>query len=79
MHLRNAPTQLMRGLGYGHDYRYDHDYPDAIAPGQAYLPQALRGQDFYQPSERGLEARIRERLLWIRAHRQSPNESKTHA
>lgn len=79
MHLRNAPTQLMRGLGYGHDYRYDHDYPDAIAPGQAYLPQALRGQDFYQPSERGLEARIRERLLWIRAHRQSPNEPKTHA
>ncbi len=79
MHLRNAPTQLMRGLGHGHDYRYDHDYPDAIAPGQAYLPQALRGQDFYQPSERGLEARIRERLLWIRAHRQSPNESKTHA
>ncbi|WP_437559807.1 replication-associated recombination protein A [Acidithiobacillus sulfuriphilus] len=79
MHLRNAPTQLMRGLGYGHDYRYDHDYPDAIAPGQVYLPQALRGQDFYQPSERGLEARIRERLLWIRAHRHPPNESKTHA
>ena len=79
MHLRNAPTQLMRGLGYGQDYRYDHDYPDAIAPGQAYLPQALHGQHFYQPSERGLEARIRERLLWISAHRQSPNESKTHA
>lgn len=79
LHLRNAPTQLLRGLGYGQDYRYDHDYPDAIAPEQLYLPQALRGQHFYQPSDRGLEARIRERLLWIRAHRQSPNESKTHA
>ncbi|MHB1532655.1 replication-associated recombination protein A [Acidithiobacillus sp.] len=79
LHLRNAPTQLLRGLGYGQDYRYDHDYPDAIAPEQTYLPQALRGQQFYQPSDRGLEARIRERLLWIRAHRQSPNESKTHA
>jgi putative ATPase len=64
--LRNAPTALMKGLGYGADYRYDHDEPDAHAAGQQYLPDALRGTRFYQPSARGLEIRIAEKLAQLR-------------
>jgi putative ATPase len=62
MHLRNAPTRLMKDLGYGQGYRYDHDEPDARAAGQEYLPEALRGTRFYAPTPRGLEAKIAERL-----------------
>jgi putative ATPase len=64
--LRNAPTALMKELGYGADYRYDHDEPDAHAAGQQYLPDALRGTRFYQPSARGLEIRIAEKLAQLR-------------
>ncbi len=64
LHLRNAPTKLMRELGYGREYRYDPDDPEGVAP-QHYLPDALRGQRFYQPGESGEEAMVAERLRRI--------------
>lgn len=67
LHLRNAPTGLMRALGYGHDYRYPHDEPDGYAAGQTYLPTELPAIRFYTPTTRGLEARIAERLEHLRA------------
>ncbi|MGZ5092993.1 MAG: replication-associated recombination protein A [Burkholderiales bacterium] len=65
-HLRNAPTRLMQQLGYGREYRYAHDEPDAYAAGEQYLPEGMRGQKFYEPTPRGLEGRIRERLDELR-------------
>ncbi len=61
LHIRNAPTGLMKDLGYGKDYRYAHDFEDAYVP-QEYLPDALKGQSFYNPTERGYEKIIRERM-----------------
>jgi putative ATPase len=61
-HLRNAPTRLMQQLGYGREYRYAHDEPDAYAAGERYLPEGMPDTRFYEPTPRGLEARIRERL-----------------
>jgi len=69
MHLRNAPTKLMKGLGYGKDYQYDHEREDGIAYEQQCLPESLRGREFYQPTERGLEGKIREKVDAIRAAR----------
>lgn len=66
VHLRNAPTALMKDLGYGKDYRYAHDEIDAFAAGESYLPEALTGQQFYQPVERGMEIKIGERLAQLR-------------
>ncbi len=66
MHLRNAPTKLMKGLGHGSGYRYAHDEGDGFAAGEQYLPDGLVGQTFYQPVPRGLEARIAERLAELR-------------
>jgi putative ATPase len=66
LHLRNAPTELMRELGYGKDYRYAHDYPEAYAP-QEYLPEELRGRRFYRPGRSGREPEIAERMaFWAR-------------
>lgn len=79
LHLRNAPTKLLKTLDYGKEYQYDHDYPDAIAPGQEYFPSALAGTRFYEPSERGLELRIQERLRWIGSRRATAEEKKPHA
>ena len=62
VHLRNAPTQLMKSMDYGADYRYAHDEPGAYAAGEAYLPPELTRERFYQPVDRGLEQRIREKL-----------------
>ena len=67
LRLRNAPTRLMKGLGYGKGYRYAHDEADAYAAGERYLPDDMPDTRFYEPSERGLEARIRERLAELRA------------
>jgi putative ATPase len=61
MHIRNAPTRLMDELGYGKDYRYPHDDPDGIVEGD-YLPDAVRGARYYEPTERGYEATIKVRL-----------------
>ncbi len=67
MHLRNAPTGLMKGLGYGENYRYAHDEAGAYAAGECYFPEELAGQRYYQPSDRGLEAKIKARLERLRA------------
>jgi putative ATPase len=61
LHLRNAPTPLMKRLGYGKDYRYPHEYPGHITP-QQYLPDRLHGRRYYEPSENGTEKEIGERL-----------------
>ena len=66
-HLRNAPTRLMKELGHGHDYRYAHDEPEAYAAGECYFPEALAGRRYYCPTDRGLEARIAEKLDHLRA------------
>ena len=56
LHIRNAPTRLMKELGYGKGYRYAHDEPDAYAAGRRYLPEGMPAVEWYQPTERGLEA-----------------------
>lgn len=66
MHLRNAPTKLMKDLDYGKGYRYAHDEEGGFAAGERYLPDGLEGQIFYQPVERGLEIRIAEKLRELR-------------
>jgi putative ATPase len=66
LHLRNAPTRLMKQLGYGSGYRYAHDEPDGVAAGESYWPDGVPPQRFYEPVERGVEQRIRERLAQLR-------------
>ncbi|MDR3055817.1 MAG: replication-associated recombination protein A [Zoogloeaceae bacterium] len=66
-HLRNAPTKLMKELGYGKTYRYAHDEPEAYAAGETYLPAGMAEPDWYKPTPRGLEAKIREKLAHLRA------------
>ena len=64
LHIRNAPTKLMKELDYGKDYKYAHDYADAYVP-QEYLPEKIQGQIFYQPKETGFEKTIKERInVW---------------
>jgi putative ATPase len=62
MHLRNAPTRLMKELGYGKGYRYAHDEEGAYAAGENYFPEGMRPGEWYRPTDRGLEAAIREKL-----------------
>ncbi len=66
MHLRNAPTKFMKEIGYGEGYRYAHDEEDAFAAGEVYLPKELQRQQYYQPEERGLEAKIKQHLNILR-------------
>ena len=66
-HLRNAPTRLLESLGHGGGYRYAHDEPDAYAAGERYLPDALQHKRYYEPTGRGLEGRIAEKLRQLRA------------
>jgi len=66
MHLRNAPTRLMRELGYGEGYRYAHEEEGAFAAGETYLPDGMAPQRWYEPTDRGLEQRIGERLQELR-------------
>ena len=66
LRIRNAPTKLMKNLGYGKDYRYAHDEPDAFAAGESYLPEGMPAVEWYKPTERGLELRIREKLAELR-------------
>ncbi|MEO0317627.1 MAG: hypothetical protein RL404_1304 [Pseudomonadota bacterium] len=65
-HLRNAPTKLMKELGYGKLYRYAHDEPDAYAAGETYLPEGLGDPQWYQPVPRGLEIKIADKLAYLR-------------
>lgn len=66
VHLRNAPTRLMKNLGYGKDYRYAHDEADAYAAGEAYFPEGMPAVEWYRPVARGLEIRIGEKLAHLR-------------
>ena len=66
VHLRNAPTKLMKELGYGHAYRYAHDEPHAYAAGETYLPDGIAEPGWYQPVPRGLETKIGEKLAFLR-------------
>jgi putative ATPase len=66
LHIRNAPTRLMKDLGYGKDYRYAHDEADAFAAGETYLPEGMPEVSWYRPTERGLEGKIREKLEELR-------------
>jgi len=65
-HLRNAPTKLMKDLGFGRDYRYAHDETDAYAAGENYFPADMPAVEWYRPSGRGLEAKIAEKLAYLR-------------
>lgn len=66
VHLRNAPTKLMKELGYGHEYRYVHDEPNAYAAGETYLPDGIEEPGWYQPVPRGLEIKIGEKLVLLK-------------
>jgi len=66
LHLRNAPTRLMKALDYGKGYRYAHDEPEAYAAGECYFPLELKGRRYYYPVERGLEMKIAEKLARLR-------------
>ena len=73
LHLRNAPTKLMKELGYGEQYRYAHDEPDAYAAGEDYFPEAMTPRQYYRPVPRGLEGKIRDKLEHLaRLDRASP-------
>jgi putative ATPase len=67
VHLRNAPTRLMKELGYGKAYRYAHDEPNAYAAGEQYFPDGMRPRRYYAPADRGLEIKIREKLARLAA------------
>ncbi len=67
LHLRNAPTQLMKDIGYGKAYRYAHNEADAFAAGESYLPQGMPAPNFYRPTDRGLEIKIGEKLRELKA------------
>lgn len=67
MHIRNAPTKLMKELDYGKDYRYAHDEEGGYAAGETYLPESLLGTRFYHPVARGLEIKIQEKLAYLRS------------
>ena len=73
LHIRNAPTRLMKDLDYGRDYQYAHEFEDAYVP-QEYLPEKLKGQTFYTPTNRGYEKTIRERLDQWRKLREKAKE-----
>ena len=75
LHLRNAPTALMKSEGFGDDYRYAHDEPGGYAAGESYFPEALRDRRYYHPVERGLEQKIRDKLDYLRGlDRNSPRQ-----
>ena len=68
MHLRNAPTKLMKEIGYGEGYRYAHDEEDAYATGEVYLPEELQGARYYHPADRGLELKIKQHMDKLRGN-----------
>jgi putative ATPase len=76
MHLRNAPTQLMKTLDYGKDYRYAHDEEGGFAAGENYLPEGMPAPGFYRPVNRGLELKIAEKMASLNALNQSKAANK---
>jgi putative ATPase len=77
--LRNAPTKLMKELGYGAGYRYAHDEPGAFAAGERYLPEGLPDRRYYEPAPRGLELRIGEALAKLREQNEAARASAEKA
>jgi putative ATPase len=77
LRLRNAPTRLMKELGFGSGYRYAHDEPDAYAAGERYFPDDMPDRRYYHPAPRGLEQRIGEALERLRARTPGPNDEKS--
>jgi putative ATPase len=77
LRLRNAPTKLMKDLDYGKGYRYAHDEDDAYAAGERYFPDNMQDVSWYEPTDRGLEAKIRERLQSLRARDRKSGEEKS--
>ena len=75
LHLRNAPTKLMKSMGYGRGYQYAHDFPDAMVD-QEHLPEPIRGKRFYQPTQRGFEQTIKERLEEVRRKKQTLRQNR---
>ncbi len=76
VHLRNAPTKLMKELGFGRDYRYVHDEADAYAAGENYFPEDMPAVKWYEPTDRGLEAKIAEKLAYLHGLDQSEKTRK---
>ena len=76
MHLRNAPTQLMKNLDYGKDYRYAHDEEGGFAAGENYLPEGMPAPGFYRPVDRGLELKIAEKMASLRSLNQAKTANK---
>ncbi len=76
VHLRNAPTRLMKELGYGHEYRYAHDEPHAYAAGETYMPEGLEDVRWYEPVPRGLESKIADKLAFLRQLDDEANTKK---
>ncbi|MEO7277162.1 MAG: replication-associated recombination protein A, partial [Sphingomicrobium sp.] len=74
MHILSAPTKLMKDIGYGQGYAYDHDSDDGFS-GQDYWPEDMEPQRFYKPTDRGFEARIRERLDYWEKQRKELQQS----
>ena len=75
LHIRNAPTQLMKDLGYGKDYKYPHDFPDHFVD-ETYLPENLKDRKYYQPTDFGFEKEIKKRLEWWNKKRSQGSKSK---
>lgn len=76
VHLRNAPTSLMKSLGHGDEYRYAHDEPDALAAGEVYLPAAIQDRRYYHPVGRGLEIKLAEKRAWIDARNKASDHKR---
>ncbi len=74
LRLRNAPTKLMKNIGYGKGYRYAHDEQGAYAAGERYLPDGMPDVQWYEPTDRGLEAKLRDKLEWLRAQDRSAHD-----
>jgi putative ATPase len=73
LHIRNAPTTLMKDLGYGKGYKYPHDYPDHFVE-EEYLPENLRGKIYYHPADQGFEREIKKRLEYWRKNKNNKRE-----
>jgi len=76
LHIRNAPTPLMKNLGYGKEYRYAHDEEGAYAAGENYFPDGMPAVQWYRPAERGLEAQIKEKLAGLRRLDESSDKKR---
>jgi putative ATPase len=76
VHLRNAPTQLMKSLDYGAEYRYAHNEPEAYAAGENYFPEEIADKQYYYPVERGLELKIKEKLMYLKVRDQQSQSQR---